>query len=541
MMAAAANLRNNHDNKKKKTRLVPLLIASLPIPFIVLYFYARLQTFFSPGYTPLDITISVVLFSCDLFFMIHTASYLANFVRSTQFYESTVERYFKRYTSPTVSVIIASYNEPPEVIEKTLSAAVVSARYAGGDRVYLLDDSTVESIRSELERLARQYGAKYVHRTARRGFKAGAMNDALPQMTTKYFTVLDADQRPLPEYLAETVSILEDDQELAFVQVPQRYTNTDASRLALGAHYVQLVFFDYITEGKSCTNSMFSCGSNTVFRTDAVREVGGFDETSVTEDMATSIKIHEAGWHSKYYNKPLVDGEGPTTLGAYFTQQARWSLGSMGLCLRVVKHMFTKPRSMTLAQWWDYFVTTTWYFVGWINLFMLFGVLAFVYLSITPIITTTSPDYFLFLLPYILFNMSAFTLSTIYRGHEPKSVLLNIALTYITTPIYVVSAILVFLNKKRPFKVTPKNFSGGKLPLSSLYAQLLLLAAIAGGIALSIYKSFATGNLVYLVSTGWLSYYAVLTMFVFYFNTDARRSESYDATLKAWQQQQTQV
>ncbi len=105
----------------------------------------------------------------------------------------------------------------------------------------------------------------------------------------EYVSFLDSDQRPLSEFLTETVSILESDPHLAFVQVPQIYTNIDVSSLARGAHCIQLVFYEYICEGKSITNTMFSCGSNTVFRTSALREVGGVDEKSVTEDLSGGI------------------------------------------------------------------------------------------------------------------------------------------------------------------------------------------------------------------------------------------------------------
>ncbi|MHB1435125.1 MAG: glycosyltransferase family 2 protein [Thermoplasmata archaeon] len=518
---------------RRPVRWIPIVIALLPAPFIVLYFIVRAQSFLAPGYTVVALVISVLLFIGDLFFLTHTISYLTNFLRSTQRYDATIERYLSVYSpEASVAILIASFNEPPEVIEPTLSAATVAGTTIGNYRIYLLDDSTDPEIRTKLEQLALRYGAKYVHRSQRGGFKAGAMNAILPQLTTKYFTVLDADQRPLPDYLAETIPYLESDPKLAFVQVPQVYTNTDASRIALGAHYVQLVFFDYITEGKSCTNSMFSCGSNTIFRTQAVLDVGGFYEKSVTEDMATSIKIHEKGWKSLYYNKPLVAGEGPATLNAYFTQQARWSLGSIGLCFMIIKDFFRHPGRMRLAQWWDYFVTTTWYFVGWVNIIMLAGVLAFVFLGLTPIIPL-HPDYFTFLIPYILFSMVTFTLSTAYRGHPPVAVLYNLSLTYITSPIYAVSAILVVLKRRRPFRVTPKNFTGGKLPLTAFWPQLMLLGATLTGIGVSAIKYGMSSDWVFLLSLVWLSYYAFLLSFLFFYNTDAKMSQSYAPTFQA--------
>lgn len=517
---------------KRSIKIIPIIIFLIPFPFIVLYLIARLETFFSPGYTVVDRIISVLLFMADLFFIMHTVAYLTNFLKSQEAYPKTIERYFKRYTRPKSAILIATFNEPAEVVEKTLIAASLTAAKAGA-KVVLLDDSTDQAAAAALKDLAKVYNADYIHRTTRRGFKAGAMNDWLKTTDCKYFTVLDADQRPLPEFLVETLSLLEDDPSLAFVQVPQIYTNTDVSRLAQGAQYVQQVFFDYIMEGKSVTNSAFSCGSNTVFRTSAVMEVGGFDETSVTEDMATSIKIHQKGWKSKYYNKPLVNGEGPSTLNSYFTQQGRWSLGSMGLCFRVVKNFILHPRSMSLQQWLDYFITTTWYFVGLVYAIMLLGLFVFVFLSLTPIITTSN-TFFMFLLPYIFFNLLTFTLTVVYRKRPLKSVLYNLALTFVTTPIYIISAADAFLNRKKPFKVTPKNFTGGKLPLSALYPQIILFGLIAAAIGVSAIKYYFTGNLAFITVIGWMSYYFVLSIFAFYFNTDTKKGEYYTPLIEEW-------
>ncbi|MDG6935684.1 MAG: glycosyltransferase [Nitrososphaerota archaeon] len=522
-------------NRGRNIKIVPIIIFLIPFPFIIFYFFARFQTFFSPGYTIVDRIISVLLFAADFFFLMHTVAYLLNFLRSQEVYPGTIERYFKAYTRPSTAVLIATFNEPPEVVEKTVIAASISANRIGAT-VFLLDDSTNREVADALRKIASTYGAKYIHRTNRHGFKAGAMNEWLRGYGDqyKYFTVLDSDQRPIPEYLVETVSMLEADPSLALVQVPQIYTNTDSSRLAQGAQYVQQVFFDYITEGKSVTNSMFSCGSNTIFRTEAVKGVGGFDETSVTEDMATSIKIHQHGWKSKYYNRPLVMGEGPSTLDSYFTQQGRWSLGSMGLCFRVVKNFILHPRSMSPLQWLDYFVTTTWYFVGIVYVLMLAGLLVFVFFGLTPIITT-GVSFFFFLIPYIVFNMLTFTLTVLYKGNPVKSVLYNLALTFVTVPIYVISTVNVLLNRKKPFKVTPKNMTGGKLPLSSMYLQLTLFSIILLGMLVSAVKYAMSGNVSFIVVIGWLSYYLILSAFAFYFNTNTKVSSFYVPVIDKWE------
>jgi cellulose synthase (UDP-forming) len=98
---------------------------------------------------------------------------------------------------------------------------------------------------------------------------------------------------------------------MAFVQTPQYYVNRDSSKVSKTAFSQQSTFYTNVSEGKSVSNAMFACGTNIVLRVSALRDVGGFDEESVTEDFATSFKLHVRGYSSYYYNNVFVEGMYP--------------------------------------------------------------------------------------------------------------------------------------------------------------------------------------------------------------------------------------
>ncbi len=58
----------------------------------------------------------------------------------------------------------------------------------------------------------------------------------------------------------------------------------------------QAFFFGPIAAAKDATGGMFCCGTNVVFRRDALADVGGFPEDSITEDYLLSVRLHERGW-----------------------------------------------------------------------------------------------------------------------------------------------------------------------------------------------------------------------------------------------------
>src|SRR5467141_1059638 len=99
--------------------------------------------------------------------------------------------------APFVSVHIAAYNEK-RVIERLL-VALEQLDYPEYE-VVVVDDSTDDS-RAILAAWSTKPGFKIVHRPNRRGFKGGALGEALEAMDSKaeYVVVFDADSVPFPD------------------------------------------------------------------------------------------------------------------------------------------------------------------------------------------------------------------------------------------------------------------------------------------------------------------------------------------------------
>ena len=55
---------------------------------------------------------------------------------------------------------------------------------------------------------------------------------------------------------------------------------------------------------------------------------------SVTEDMATAMRLHGLGWRSVYHHEILAHGLAPEDLRTMLTQRLRWAQGTMQVLLR---------------------------------------------------------------------------------------------------------------------------------------------------------------------------------------------------------------
>jgi len=494
------------------------IVALLAIVTLSLYMVFRGIALFDPGYTWLDRLFAFFLLCAELFIFTHAIAYFLTTIKADRKYTITKNHIFTPASESATAVIIASFNEEPDILEETIISAV-NLDYAQ-KKVYIVDDSTNENLQRGIQDLAQRYNCAYVHRDNRRGYKAGASNDLMSSLSEKYMAVFDADQKPVYDFLTQAIPFLEKDPELAFIQTPQFYHNVENNPVALGAVHQQAVFYEYICEGKGVSNAMFSCGSNVVYRIEALRSIGGFDEKSVTEDFSTAFRLHLKHWKSLYYNQVYVYGLGPENLSSYFTQQMRWALGTLGVFKSIIFKFFKNPRSLRLGQWWEYFVSGSYYLVGWANFFFIICPMAFLLADVRPLIANPL-FYVAAFLPYFIFSMGTFYLSMSRRGYKVRALFIGQALGFISIWVLMNAAVMALFNIKRAFGVTPKGVSG-KLDVKYMAPQLLLMILSLTAVAVGIHRVASGLDTVVIINIIWASYHAFLLGMIFYFNRSAK-------------------
>jgi cellulose synthase (UDP-forming) len=503
-----------------------LLFAATAITIIsmVIYLSVRMSTVTLDGVSPVEGTLAVLLLSAELFLMFHAVGYFSSVVKAAKRIAHTAPPLFARASNQPVAVLVAAFNEPEDVLDQTLAA--VRAMDYPAIHLYLLDDSTKEECRLAGQRLAARYGATLKQRTNRAGYKAGAINDLLLELEEEFVALLDADQRPTEAWLKEVIPMFDRGPRIAMIQAPQVYVNVAGLPVAEAARFQQAIFFEYICEGKAFSNAIFCCGSNVVLRRSALLSievnVDGrrqfFDETTVTEDFATSVRLHAKGWTTDFINEPYVLGMGPETLPAYFTQHMRWSMGSMAVGLKVLRMAITNPRMLTPGQYWEYLLSGSYYFVGWANLIFMFAPIAFLLFGVRPV-RTQSDLYVIFFVPYIFFTMNLFFFGMKLRRYPVRGVWLASALSFASTWTYAKAAVVAVFGLKRAFAVTPKGV-GGRVPISNMPVEAGLFAINVIAALVGLYHlMFVRVEVAYVVTTIWATYHAILlsTLF-FYFN-----------------------
>lgn len=228
---------------------------------------------------------------------------------------------------PDVDVYIATYNEPLEVIEKTIIGAL--ALDYPNFQVWVLDDGR----RPWLRDFCARKGAGYITRPDNTHAKAGNINHALKQTSAEFVAVFDADFIPQNDFLIRTVGFFEDPK-VGIVQVPHAFYNSDPLQANLALRKTlpddQRFFFETIMPSRDGWNAAFCCGSNSVTRRSAMREAGDALPTeSITEDILLSLKLLRHGYITRYLCEELAFGLAPESIQAFFVQRQRWARGAM--------------------------------------------------------------------------------------------------------------------------------------------------------------------------------------------------------------------
>ncbi|WP_241992553.1 glycosyltransferase family 2 protein [Cryobacterium lactosi] len=384
----------------------------------------------------------------------------------------------------TVDVFVTTYGEDIDVIRTTVTA--VRAMH-GEHLTWVLDDGRSDAVRD----LAAELGVRYLRRLSSNGAKAGNVNHALTASTAEYFVIFDADFVPKPEFLLETLPFFIDDR-VSFVQTPQAYSNLH-NVISRGAGYMQAVFYRFIQPGRNRFNAAFCVGTNVVFRRDAINDIGGMYTDSKSEDVWTSLKLHERGWKSIYIPTVLATGHAPDTVEAYTKQQLRWATGGFEILLH--SNPLSPRRRLTFDQRLQYLVTASFYLTGIAPLLLLLVPPLEIYLDLRPMnLSTTVVTWLLYYAGFYLMQvLLAFYTMGSFRWE-------TLMLATASFPIYVAALVNVLVGKEQHWSATG-NTSRVRSPFNFMIPQVLFFVFLLLTSVVGVWRDLVIGTLT--LATAW--------------------------------------
>lgn len=233
---------------------------------------------------------------------------------------------------PMVTVQAPMYNE--KFVAKRIIDAITAMDYPR-DRlqIQVIDDSTDESVEIVAGHVA-AYKAEgfdiiHLHRSNRRGYKAGALADAMAQVKGEYIAIFDADFIPNPDFLLKTLPHFSDEK-VGLVQTRWTYLNTSKNMLTrlqsimLDAHFG----IEQVTRFGQKAFFNFN-GTAGIWRKETIINAGGWRADTLTEDTDLSYRAQIKGWKFIYRPDIGCPSEIPDNMSAFKLQQHRWAKGAI--------------------------------------------------------------------------------------------------------------------------------------------------------------------------------------------------------------------
>jgi len=232
----------------------------------------------------------------------------------------------KEHELPFISVHIPVYNDPVvvECVKSCKKFDYPRNRY----EIIVIDDSNDGITSKALGKLRKKEGGfRIIRRDSRKGFKAGALNDATKVSKGEIITIFDSDYILDKDFLKKVVQPFKDP-EIGFVQTRWGYLNPGKSIMSRVAMMSYAAFHRCSMPVKEKIGTSIFCGTGGAIRKELLIKAGGWNEENIGEDIDLTVRLLCNGTKQLYLPYVIARGEVPVSFNAYRKQQARWAYGT---------------------------------------------------------------------------------------------------------------------------------------------------------------------------------------------------------------------
>ncbi|HEV2490522.1 MAG TPA: glycosyltransferase family 2 protein [Candidatus Acidoferrales bacterium] len=274
---------------------------------------------------------------------------------------------------PRVTILVAAHNE--EKVITNILAALMAVGYPE-DKLLIVpvNDRSTDGTRAIIDQFVKAYPSRIrpFHREKGKGGKAAALKDAMALVDTEVILIFDADYIPARGLIKQLVAPFFDP-EVGGVMgrvVPLNVASNLLTRLLdlerSGGYQVD-------QQARMNLHLVPQHGGTVAgVRLSALREIGGWNDNSLTEDTDLTFRLLLAGWKTVYQNRSECYEEVPETWPVRTRQIMRWAKGHNQALSNYGFHLLFGKHRATLRERVDGFLLLGVYvmapltLVGWI-------------------------------------------------------------------------------------------------------------------------------------------------------------------------------
>jgi len=274
---------------------------------------------------------------------------------------------------PPVTVLVAAHNEE-KVIANILSA-LMTVKYPGDKMLVVpVNDRSTDRTREIVDEFVERFPGRIrpFHRVTGKGGKAAALKDAMEMVETEVILIFDADYIPGSGLIKQLAAPFFDP-EVGGVMGRVVPLNCGTNLLT------RLLDLErsggYQVDQQARMNLLLvpqHGGTVAGVRLSALREIGGWNDRTLTEDTDLTYRLLLHGWKTVYQNRSECYEEVPETWQVRIKQIMRWAKGhnqamvTYGLQLLFGQHRATLRERLDGALLLGVYIMAPFTMVGWV-------------------------------------------------------------------------------------------------------------------------------------------------------------------------------
>lgn len=214
--------------------------------------------------------------------------------------------------------------------------------------------------------------------------KPKACNFGLQRARGTFITIYDAEDLPEPSQLKKALlAFMQGSETLGCVQAKLSYFNANQNLLTRWFTAEYAAWFDLLLPALYAAKMPIPLGgTSNHFRTEVLRDLGGWDPYNVTEDADLGIRLHKAGYRTRVMSSTTYE-EANSDFVNWVRQRSRWIKGYLQTWLVHMRHPLTLRRQLGRRGFWGFqlavlgtplmfllnpvywFVTSLWFMTHW--------------------------------------------------------------------------------------------------------------------------------------------------------------------------------
>jgi biofilm PGA synthesis N-glycosyltransferase PgaC len=234
---------------------------------------------------------------------------------------------------PSVTFLIPAYNEE-EHIEECINSLLEMDYPSEKLELIAINDGSSDSTLEKLEKFQDRITIIDKENTG----KANSLNQALEQVDTEMVACMDADSFAEKDMLKSMVGYLEEEGVKGVTPAMKvRNPKTWAQKIM----WAEFIYNLFLRKLFSIFDSQWVMpGPGSVYDTEYLKDLGGWDEKTLTEDMEIAFRMFKQGAVIKNSTNAYVDTESPPTLKGLMKQRIRWYGGYLNNMIRYKEFWF---------------------------------------------------------------------------------------------------------------------------------------------------------------------------------------------------------